>query len=114
MASAIEVSIVNFQTSFTTAYGSGSAPSWLQALLAALEAALPGILAGCGVAATPDAIKTAIADNPVGMRIKFLGVARDAGVPLRERTKAAVALETTVINAAAADITNWLAFAQAS
>jgi hypothetical protein len=112
MASAIESSVVGFQTTFVGNFG--SAPSWLQALLSALEAALPAILAGCGVAAAPASIQDAVTSMPVSTTIKFLGVCRNAGVPLGERLAAATALSKTIKVTPDTDMTNLLAFAQAS
>ena len=50
-------------------------------------AALPGLLAGCGMAATPAGVQQGITDNPLGTDLTLRQVASSAGVPLGERTK---------------------------
>lgn len=112
MANQIETSVAGFQTAFAGNFG--TAPSWLQALLSALEAALPALLAGCGVAAAPASIQDAVTNMPISTGIKFLSVCRSAGVPLGERMAASRALSATIKATSDADMQNLLTFAQAS
>ena len=116
MASAIETSLVKFQSDFAANYGSspGALPSWLSAFISAIMAALPGILAGCGINPTPAGVKTGIADNPLGTDLKLRALSREAGVPIMERGRASQSAIATANGTADADMANILSFSQAA